>query len=344
MLLERLRWPFAWLGALTVGGTVGYRVIEGWSWFDGLWMVVITLSTIGYGEVKELSALGRIFTMGLVLLGLGAVTYTFGMVATYLLDGEYLTDLDSRRRRKIMNELDQHVIVVGYGRLGREVTAELLHHGRPVVVIESDHDEQERVSQHHHGLEPTLLLEGDGSDEEMLRAAAIQRAEAMAVATGSDATNILVTLTARQENPRLHIVTRVDEMRSIDKAYRAGADNVVNPYGISGVRMARGVLHPHASKLLEHASGKEGPEFQIVDVRLGHAPEVNGPLGSLDIRGRFGVSILALRCGGEGGELDTDLGPATALSAGDVAVVVGRPVNVQAFARVALGSIPDPNR
>lgn len=338
MLLERLRWSFAWLGAITFGGTVGYRVIEGWSWIDALWMVVITLTTIGYGEVHHLSDVGRVFTMGLVVVGIGFGTYTLGQVSTYLLDGEFITDLKQRRRKRIMGELNEHVIVVGHGRLGREVTAELLHHGRQVVVIESDHD-----AGLYHGPEPTLLLQGDGSDEELLRRAAIDRAQAMAVATGSDATNILITLTARQENPKLHIVTRVDEMRSIDKAYRAGADNVVNPYGIGGVRMARGVLHPHASKLLDHAVGREGPEFQIADVRLGEVPSLNGPLGTLDIRRRFGISILAVRTK-EGAALETDLGPSTRLSAGDVAVVVGRPVNVRSFARAAKGLPSDPER
>ena len=136
-------------------------------------------------------------------------------------------------------------------------------------------------------------------------------------------------------NPRLHIVTRVADERTVVKAIRAGADAVINPYGLSGIRMAQGVLHPTAAQLLDQAIGRDHAEFQIGDVLIGDVPEYNGPLGELNIPQRHGIQLLALRAAD--GELLTSLGRNTPLSPGDVAVVVGRPSNVKAFALAAQG-------
>ena len=339
MLFERLRWSLAWFFAITFAGALGYRFIEGWNWLDSIWMVVITLTTIGYGEVHHLSAGGRVFTMCLVMVGLGLGTYTLGQVSQLLVEGTFLQELRARRRRQIMESLQDHIIVIGSGRLGREVTAELVHRGRQVVVIDSSLsvlDAQERQeSLTAFPVKPTLELVGDGSDDALLERAAIRRAKAIAVATGSDATNVFVTLTARQLNPQIHIVTRVDDDRTVEKAIRAGADTVVNPYGIGGARMAQGLLHPHAAQLLDQAVGRAHAEFEIEDVEIGPVPQYNGPLGDLNIPEQHGILLLALRT--LDGRLHTSLDRHTKLSPGDIAVVVGRPAKVQAFARAARG-------
>lgn len=331
MLVERLRWSIAWFVAITFGGALGYRSIEGWTWLDSLWMVTITLTTIGYGEVKPLSPVGRVFTIGLVFIGLGLVTYTLGQVSRYFLEGEFIRELNARRRGRIMQNLYDHVIVVGNGRLGREVTAELIHRGTQVVVIENH---PENLGAGH--VKPTLELLGDGSDDALLERAAIARARAIAIATGSDASNVFITLTARQLNPEIHIVTRVDDTRTLEKAVRAGADAVINPYGISGVRMAQGLLHPHAAQLLDQAVDRGHKEYEIEDVEIGETPEYNGTLEELSIPERHGILLLAVRKAN--GNLQTSLNRHTRLSCGDIAVVVGRPAKVRAFARAAIGA------
>lgn len=334
MLFGQLKWTFVTFAAISAIGVLGYRFIEGWDWLDSAWMVTITLTTIGYGEVHPLSPLGKAFTIGLVSVGLGLVTVTFGQVTSYLVEGRLLEELRARRRLRIMQRLSDHVVVVGSGRLGREVTAELMARQVPVVVIESHPDAKAGESSLGE-IEPTLLLIGDGSDDDVLERACVRDARAIAVATGSDATNVFVTLTARQMNPRLHIVTRVADERTVVKAIRAGADAVINPYGLSGVRMAQGVLHPTAAQLLDQAIGRDHAEFQIGDVLIGEVPEYNGALGDLDIPQRHGIQLLALRAAD--GELKTSLGRNTQLSPGDVAVVVGRPSNVKAFSLAAKG-------
>ncbi len=328
LLFRTLRWAIASSVMIIVGGTLGFRFIEGWRWVDSLWMTVITLTTIGYSEPNMLSDAGRWFTMGLIVAGLGLGTYTLGQVTKYVVEGEFRQDLRERRRRNLMRKLENHFIVVGLGRLGREVAEELHHRGHQVVAIEVEAETSDRL--------PflDLRLKGDGSSDEILNEAAINRARGIAAATGSDATNIFVTLSARQMNPRIHIITRVDDEASVQKAFRAGANAVINPYGISGARMAQGMIHPHAAQLLDRAVGRAHNEFEIEDVAIGEVEHYNGRLGELDIPDRHGVLIVAIRR--PDGQLITRLDRHTELRAGDIAIVVGRPADVRMLAEAVM--------
>lgn len=331
MLFERLRWPLALLCLVSVGGTAGYQWLEGWDWLDALWMVVITLSTIGYGEVQPLSVEGRIFTIGLVTVGLGLGTYAIGQASQYFIEASFLEDIGARRKRRIMERMQGHTIVIGGGRLGREVTAELMHRGHQVLLIENEPSALGTSP-----VPPTVELLGDGTDEDLLERAGLAKARSIAIATGSDATNVFITLTVRQMYPEVHIVTRVDDQRTVNKALRAGADAVINPYGISGARMAQGLLHPHAARVLDLAVGRDHDAFEIQDVAIGKVEGYNGRLEDLHIPERHGIQLIAHRP--HGGALQTSLHKATVLAPGDVAVVVGQPDKVRAFARAASGA------
>lgn len=327
MLLLELRWAVVFFGLVLVGGTAGYHLIEGWSWLDGLWMVVITLTTVGYGETQPLSTVGRIFTMGLIVSGVGLYAYSVSQFTRYIVDGELARSLIVGRRRRRMKRLKGHYIVIGLGRLGKEVAEELSHQGHQVVGIESN----ALLPADHPYLADCLT--GDGSSDQILGDAAIERAAGVAVATGSDAANIFITLSARQMNPDVHIVTRVDEEASVQKAVRAGANAVINPYGISGARMAQGLTHPHAAQLLDRALGRSHAEFQIGDIAIGKAAGYNGPLGELRIPERHRVQFVAVRK--MNGELNTALGRDTLIEPGDIAIVVGRPADIRALAEAA---------
>lgn len=329
MLFLRLRWALGIFLVVLVGGTIGYHYIEGWTWLDAFWMVVITLTTIGYGETHPLSEAGRMFTLVMIVMGVGLSAYTVGQLTRYIVDGELARSIAARRKRRQMQKLEGHFIVVGLGRLGKEVAAELHHRGHQVVAIEitAPHPEEHRFL--------TMRLEGDGSSDDLLREAAIERAHGVAAATGSDATNIFVTLSARQMNPNVHIITRVDEEASVQKAIRAGANAVINPYGISGARMAQGLVHPHAAQLVDRAVGRAHAEFEIEDIAIGEVADYNGPLGSLGIPERHRVQLVALRR--PDGDLVTGLGATTELRPGDIAIVVGRPSDIRGFATAARG-------
>ncbi len=330
MLFLELRWGLLGLFAVIGVGTLGYRLIEGWPWLDALWMVVITLTTIGYGETHPLSDAGRLFTMAVILGGLGTVTFTLGRVTKYVIDGGLVEDLRTRRTRQKMQDLRDHYIVVGLGRLGREVVAELAHSGNKVVGVDPDLASLDACA------ELAVRIHGDGSDDAVLGNAAIERARGMAIATGSSATNVYVTLTARQLNPGLHILTRVEDETAGAKAIRAGADEVISPFGISGARMAQGLLRPHAANFVDLAIGRSFGEFALEDIPIGDAADYHGPLARLEVPRKHRVMIIAVRK--KDGHLLTSIDKDTELAEGDVAVVIGKPADVGSFARATAGS------
>jgi voltage-gated potassium channel len=329
MLLFKVRWGILGLFAVFVSATIAYRYIEGWTWLESIWMVVITLTTIGYGEIRPLSTVGRVFTIGMIIVGVALGTYTVGQVTRYVLEGELGRDLVTRRRRRQMRKLHNHFIVVGFGRLGREVAQDLHHRHEDVVGV----DMTERFFEDQAYL--TMFVVGDATLDRTLEEAAIQHARGIAVATGSDSANIFITLSARQLNPQINILTRITEESSAAKALRAGANAVINPYGISGTRMARGLLTPHAAPRLDSALGRGHTELDIEDVALADSPGYNGPLGDLRIPERHKVLVVAVRK--PSGQLMTAIDRGTLLNPGDVAVVVGHPDDVIAFAQAAGG-------
>ena len=325
MLLLKIRWVLIGFALIILGGTLGYRLVEGWSWLDSIWMMVITLTTIGYGEVRPLSDAGRVLTMFIIVTGVGLGTYTASQMSRYIIEGDLRRDLSRRRRKKEMEKLKDHYIIAGFGRLGQEVAAELRYRGNDVVAIDlkpiSESDTQPLAS----------TVEGDASSDDILSKAGVHRARGIAICTGSEATNILVTLSARQLNPNLHILTKVNESASVKKAYRAGADGVINPYDISGVRMAQGLMHPHAAQLMDQATRRTHEGFDIKDIEIGNAPSYNGPLGELNIPERNKILIVAVKKAN--GELVTSTDRTTKLDPGDIAVVVGQPDDIDRFAK-----------
>ncbi len=312
--------------SVIVTGTIGYRVIEGWSWLDSVWMVVITLTTIGYGEAQPLTPDGRWFTLALIGGGLGVYSYAVAQLSQYFIGGDLARDLKRRQRMWLMNSLEDHFIIVGYGRLGQEVAAELTHAGRRVVVIDTNHKAIEACEKA--GL---TAIEGDAAHDETLRSVGIERAEGLAVATASNAVNVLITLSARQLSPQLMILTRVDGDEAASKAKRAGASSVISPYGLGGTHMALGLLRPDARSFVEQATVRGHQQMAFEDITLGG--KLQGTLGELALRARFGVLVVAVRR--PGGALEGLPDKDTSVAAGDVVVAVGRPSDLSKFAETA---------
>lgn len=324
MLFQRLRWAILGLINLLAIGTLGYKLIEGWSWFDSLWMVFITLTTIGYSEVHTLSPWGRTFTIGYMTLGLGLVTYGFSQIARYVVEGGLRHDLIERRRRFRMERLDKHVIVVGYGRLGREVVDDLVHRGKEVAIVDTSPDLFDEIPQQ------CVLITGDGTHDEVLKHAGIERAAGIAIATPHSATNVYVTLAARQLNPNIAIITRVDDRDAYDKARRAGADRLVAPFDVGASRMAQALLHPESSDFVEQVITRHHQGLDLQDVPVSAlATNWHGSLRDLDVRGRASVLVVAIRRAD--GTLVAMPDPDVHVAGGDVLVVVGKPKDVASF-------------
>ncbi len=222
--------------AFALVGTAGYVVLEGYSALDALYMTVITLTTVGFGEVHTLSSAGRVFTIALILGGVGTMAFLLSTLVEYLIGGELTGTLRIRRMQHAIDVLTGHYIVCGYGRVGQQVVEDLRGEGAEVVVIESDPAPLAT-------LEPGLLcIEADASSEDALERAGIQRAAGLVAATGDDSTNIVISLTARTLQPRLTIVARASHRSAEAKLLRAGATHVVSPYRIGGQRMAAQIL------------------------------------------------------------------------------------------------------
>ncbi|HEY6475593.1 MAG TPA: potassium channel family protein [Polyangia bacterium] len=311
--------------ALIAGGTVGYHWIEGWSWFYAFYVTVITLTSIGYGEAQPLSDIGRVFTM---ILAIGGIS-TFALAATQLLGlivtGALRDSRNERRMGKRIDSLQQQVIVCGYGDVGRHVCADLLAAGVPVVVVERRDGPLAAAAK-----AGALALSGDATTDATLEGAGIARARALIAAAGTDAENVLITMTARLLRSELTIVARVEEEATASKLTRAGATLTVSPYAIAGGRMARAILRPAVSELIEGAGGGGGqgagekghPDLRLEEKLVAPGGPLDGEtVGSCGL-GRAGTGLILVAIKHRDGRLAFDPGDDSPVVAGDILITV----------------------
>ena len=294
-------------------GTVGY-VLLGFGLLNALYQTVTTVATVGYREVEPLSTNGKLFTMALILLGVGAALYAFSVLIETLLEGRLLDLLGRRRMERTITSMRDHVIICGWGRVGRSIAAEGAAAGRPLVVIERDAD---RLADG-----PHAAVVGDATADPLLLEAGIDRAAALVAAVDADAANSFITLSARSLQPGLFIVTRARSTDSEEKLRRAGADRVVNPQNIGGARMAAFVLRPHVAEFLDVVMHERNLEFRLEE--LGIAPD--SPIAGLTLRDahlrdRTGSLVLALR--DPVGNFLTNPSPEVPIEPGHVLIAIG---------------------
>src|SRR5262245_5499382 len=237
---------------LSAAGTVGFHFIERWSWFDSFYMVVITLSTIGYQEVHPLSHAGRVFNSALIISGVAMVFLMVGALTQALLEFELVKVFGRRRMEREVANLKNHYIICGAGRVGHSVARELARKPCPFVIIESDERSAAELDT------KWLVVMGDAASEKTLRDAGIDRAIGLVAATTTDATNIYIVLTARSLNPRLKIIARASEERAEKHLRTAGADVVISPYAAAGHRCAQCSLRPNVLDFLDLATYRPG--------------------------------------------------------------------------------------
>jgi voltage-gated potassium channel len=304
---------------LTASGTVGFHFIEGWSWFDSFYMVIITLSTIGYQEVHQLSHAGRIFNIALITSGVSLVFLMIGALTQALLEFELLRVFGKRRMEREVANLRDHYIICGAGRVGSSVASELSRKPCPFVIVESDEKSVADLDS------KWLVLIGDAASEKMLHEAGIERAAGLVAATTTDATNIYIVLTARGLNPRIKIIARASEERAEKHLKTAGADSVISPYAAAGHRIAQSFLRPHLLDFLDIASDRSGTlQMVIEEIRIGPKSCLAGTtVGSSGIHHSFGVMILAIRHP----DGDTRFNPEApeSIQGGDCLIAMGEP-------------------
>ncbi|HLB24163.1 MAG TPA: potassium channel family protein, partial [Dehalococcoidia bacterium] len=232
-------------GLLTFG-TAGYMAIERWSFFDALFMTVTTVTTVGYREVRPLDTEGRIFTILLVLFGVGTAFYLLTTFVAFVIEGDLGAALGLTRMKSRIEQLSDHYILCGFGRVGEEIAREFAERGLPFVVVENNPDTTP------HAVEAGyLLVEGDATSDEMLEQAGVRRAKVLLAASDSDSGNTYITLTAKALNPDIFVVARAGKRGSESRAVRAGADRVISPYVLSGRRMALSAIQPNMVDFIE---------------------------------------------------------------------------------------------
>jgi voltage-gated potassium channel len=225
--------------ALLAFGVVGYMMIEDWSFIDALYMTVTTVTTVGFREIEPLSESGQVFTIFLVLFGVGVALYMLTAVVQTVVEGELGLALGVRRMKSRIDALRDHYILCGFGRVGEEIGREFERHGVPFVIVENNPEALSRAEAHNF-----LYIDGDATQDAILEQAGIRRARALMAASDSDAGNTYITLTAKALRPELFVVARVGQAASEARVRRAGADRVISPYSLAGRRMALSVLQP----------------------------------------------------------------------------------------------------
>lgn len=335
--LLRLFWTLSALLVLLTVGTAGYHLLEGMTFIDSLYMAVITVSTVGFGEIQPLSSYSRLFTMVLIVGGGGLAAYTLSSAAEFFLSGEWRLHLEEQRHKKQLLQLTNHTIVCGYGRMGRHVVDELKAERLPFVVIDQNAEKVERVQQH-----GDLAFEGNAANENDLQAVGIERAASLVAVASTDAENVFIVLTARSLRPDLVIVARANYDDSESKLLRAGANRVILPYRISGRRMVSLLVRPDVADFLDEVMHANRLELLLDQVALlPTSPLVGKTLGQAHLRSTFGVTILACRL--PNNRINTSPTASTLLLADSHLIVLGTREQLEALMKVAQGTdaLPD---
>jgi voltage-gated potassium channel len=327
---RRLAIALTVLASVMVAGMIGY-VVLGFGLLDALYQTVTTVTTVGFREVQPLTTAGKVFTIVLIVVGVGTALYTLGVIIETLLEGQLPEVFGRRRMERKITGMHDHVVVCGWGRVGRAIARDLAAMGAHTVVIDNDPIRVQNV--------PSPAVLGDATDDDVLERAGVRRARALIAALDTDAGNLFVTLSARALRPNLFIVARVRLEENTDKLRRAGADRVVNPQSIGGARMAAFVLQPHVTEFVDVVMHDRDIEFRLEEIPVpGGSPIEGCSIRDAHIRDRTGALVLALR--DEGGGFATNPAPETVVHAGQVIIAIGTPRDLETLQRLVSGATP----
>ena len=330
--LRKMLYPILVVAVVIMTGTLGYTAVEGWPLFDSFYMTIITLSTIGYGEVYHLDTAGRVFTVFLIFIGVGTAAFAIKTATKLMLEGELRQLFGRNKVEQTIKNLKGHWIVCGFGRMGRLISKELERKPVPFVVIERN-----TASLSDSDRERYLIIEGDADKDEVLIEAGIRNAAGLVSIVSSDADNLYIVLSARGLNPDLYIVARAGEEGSEQKLIRAGASKVISPYLIGADRMAQAMLRPAVVDFIEFATQSENMELQMEEVTIKQGSSLAGlAIRDCGIRQDLGIIIVAIKRGN--GKMEFNPNPAAVLNEGDCLIALGQPKQLKALEEITLGT------
>jgi voltage-gated potassium channel len=316
--------------AVIVFGTAGYVVIEGWSWWDAFYMTIITITTVGYGEVHPMSTAGRAFTVAILLSGVGSFFYAFTLFMALLAEGRLVERFERRRHVRMLDDLTDHFILCGFGRMGEIIAREFGRQNVPFVVIERSSDRMQAALD-----QGFLAVEADASNEDVLRRVRIDRARGLIAAVSTDAENVYAVLSARLLRPELFIIGRAETEDARGKLRRAGADRVISPYQIGGLQLAQTALRPAVVDFVQIATSSDNLDLNLEQVRIVEGSPLEGrTLVEAGLRQRFGVIVVGIKRAN--GTMEFNPPPETPMHAGDDLVVLGRAGSLRDLEAAAL--------
>lgn len=317
--VRRFQISLLMLLVLILMGSAGYMVLEQIGLVDAIYMTVITISTVGFMEVTPLSPEGRMFTVALIILGVGVGAWAIRTGVEVSLGDTLWHSVQKRKMIKTINDLSGHYIVCGFGRIGRQIARDMELRNEPFVII--DHNPEKLDLIRERGF---LHIAGDATHDETMAAAGIERAAGLVAALNSDADNVLAVLTARGLNPELLIVARAGDEKAESKLRRAGADRVVSPYAIGGHRLALAILQPDVNDFFNRIFNVEERDVDIDGIPVHHtSPIRNQQIVDCDLRSLWGLTIIGIKQ--KSGEFHISPDPQRRIEEGETLIVIGRP-------------------
>ncbi len=312
---RRLLWGVTALVVIIIIGTLGYLLIEGWSFIDSLFMTITTITTVGYDEVHPLSESGRVFSIFLIIGGVGGALYTLTAIVAYVVEGEFGTTLGRRQMKNKIAKLKDHFIICGYGRVGQEIAKVFTEEQVPFVVIDNDRDSIAKAEEGNR-----LYLFADATNDEVLKEAGIERARGLVVAVAGDAESTYITLSARQLRPTLFIEARSSGSEAEAKLKKAGADRIISPNNIGARRMAMLALRPSVVDFIDTVIYRRGRELQMENIAVNEGSSLAG-LDVEEARRRTKATILAINR--KSGKLVASPSAEEKLETGDILIAMG---------------------
>ncbi len=313
-------------------GTIGFRLIGGYPFFDAFYMTLITITTVGYQEIHPLTQTGRIFNSLLIFFGVTAMFFAVGAMTQTIIELELQDRYGKRKRKRMIADLKNHYIVCGFGRVGRNASFELQRANVPFIVVDRSEERADRAMR-----AGMLAVVADATHDDSLREVGVLRASGLIAALPSDAENLFIILSAKALNPKLTVVTRASEEEAGEKLRRAGADTVFAPYTMAGQRLAHALVRPHVVEFLDFTTSNVGARIMMEQVRVagGSASPVR-TLGDIQNRRDLGAIVLAIRRAD--GQMLFNPPPETAVCAGDFLIVVGEQPNLQKLETMLTGA------
>ena len=319
---EKLRFVFSFMVFILLVGVVGYMTIEDAGFLDALYMTVITLTTVGFREAITLDEPGKIFTIILLLMGVGTIFYAVGLIGQMFLEGQIGSLLDKRKMERTMHKLRDHYVVAGYGRVGQTVCEEFRKRKKQVVVIENNDELAEHLKQS----EKHYIID-DATQDETLERAGINHATALVSTLANEAHNVYLALSARQVNPNLYIIARADSKDAEKKLYRAGANRVICPHELGGMRMALATIRPTLIDFMQIVQTGSGLELSIEEVNVRPGSKIAGvALKDSGIRSDLDLMVVGIKK--EGSDMVINPPTDTIIDGGDTLIVIGMNQNL----------------